>query len=844
MKKFILLLFILCMVNTQAYAQTDAVGVKFTKYGGGQWIYCNNPEFLSAAELSTDENPSPKYLLKNEDLKPGRYQVFFCHYNWTDFNVEPDLEFLSDNGAKIRINSVGYGIPRGSEYFDCLGAWADFVNVRIHTLDGWGQYVPYSGKTRLPAEFTAGKNSSWVSEYIYNYEPVPPRVTFNMLVDFEILSGSADVNFAALKSYGAKSREHHCPDAEVIGYRNDTTVKGIEPESLPIVETNMDINVTSDTENGERQAVTVYNPYYPDGNNAYEWVTNINAVRDASSYCKTHDVDSDMLSIHLRDKGKLEFYGSNVKKRDDEWIFDTHHYNTTYYENGMPWKKEDHVPNGEISEYEPEYQQWQFNLGNFGVTNRYHFTLTNSDSVERTVNYMLATSLSSNIAIVRDEDGNMLNPCTLSRENPFAISKGINWSKTEECMFSAALAPGETKKYIFDLILPTNCYGGMSNYIKFDNYKYLKDITLTEQPKYTEFVPYKNMFFNGSEYMYWKNGSLYEGNKKIDLPKSAENILLCRNREMQIVKTASGYAARFGGWDDYGDNVLGQDIENKLYLFDEKFNLKNTLELDGYVRQMAYTANCTYIKTDKKVYISTDGETLKEFETGYGVPVVTAKSAVFKKDGIYNVTNADKLMKISFEDNEPQSIESAGNAYWCVRSLKNIDTDLTTPNIISVSADGINWVDIVLPNRVLNLRDVQYRDGVLYVYGKYEVLKYENVLPKDNIKVLFNNEYLSYETPARVINDRTMIPFRYTLEKMGAKVEWIDETKEILVNGGEIRLQIGSDKAYVNGEEYTLDTPPFIENDKTLIPIRFVAEKLGCSVDWVQESQTAVIKSK
>ena len=79
---------------------------------------------------------------------------------------------------------------------------------------------------------------------------------------------------------------------------------------------------------------------------------------------------------------------------------------------------------------------------------------------------------------------------------------------------------------------------------------------------------------------------------------------------------------------------------------------------------------------------------------------------------------------------------------------------------------------------------------------------------------------------------------------MGAKVEWIDETKEILVNGGEIRLQIGSDKAYVNGEEYTLDTPPLIENDKTLIPIRFVAEKLGCSVDWVQESQTAVIKSK
>lgn len=48
-------------------------------------------------------------------------------------------------------------------------------------------------------------------------------------------------------------------------------------------------------------------------------------------------------------------------------------------------------------------------------------------------------------------------------------------------------------------------------------------------------------------------------------------------------------------------------------------------------------------------------------------------------------------------------------------------------------------------------------------------------------------------------------------------------------------------KAYVNGEEVILDSPAFIENDRTYTPVRFIAETLGVTVDWDEATQQVII---
>ena len=92
-------------------------------------------------------------------------------------------------------------------------------------------------------------------------------------------------------------------------------------------------------------------------------------------------------------------------------------------------------------------------------------------------------------------------------------------------------------------------------------------------------------------------------------------------------------------------------------------------------------------------------------------------------------------------------------------------------------------------------------------------------------------------------NDRTLVPIRFVIEGMGGTVNWDQDTKTaiLLLSGNEIRLTEGSRDAYYNGELKELDTAPIIENDRTMFPIRFVAESFGFNVLWNDEEQSVTI---
>ena len=92
-------------------------------------------------------------------------------------------------------------------------------------------------------------------------------------------------------------------------------------------------------------------------------------------------------------------------------------------------------------------------------------------------------------------------------------------------------------------------------------------------------------------------------------------------------------------------------------------------------------------------------------------------------------------------------------------------------------------------------------------------------------------------------NDRTMLPARFVAENLGAKVTWDEEKRLVTVtgNGVTILLTIGEETAMINGKEVKLDSPAFIENDRTYTPIRFIAEELGATVKWIEAEQKVVI---
>ncbi len=58
-----------------------------------------------------------------------------------------------------------------------------------------------------------------------------------------------------------------------------------------------------------------------------------------------------------------------------------------------------------------------------------------------------------------------------------------------------------------------------------------------------------------------------------------------------------------------------------------------------------------------------------------------------------------------------------------------------------------------------------------------------------------------------------------------------------------IELKIGEKEYYVNGTERIMDVAPFIKNNRTFVPIRFIAEALGCKVDWDEQEKKVTITS-
>jgi hypothetical protein len=94
------------------------------------------------------------------------------------------------------------------------------------------------------------------------------------------------------------------------------------------------------------------------------------------------------------------------------------------------------------------------------------------------------------------------------------------------------------------------------------------------------------------------------------------------------------------------------------------------------------------------------------------------------------------------------------------------------------------------------------------------------------------------------IEGRTLLPIRFAAEPLGAATAWDGTEKKVTVALGETKLElwIGSNIALINGSATLIDpsnteVKPLIMNSRTMLPMRFVTEKLGCAVEWLPASR-------
>jgi hypothetical protein len=112
---------------------------------------------------------------------------------------------------------------------------------------------------------------------------------------------------------------------------------------------------------------------------------------------------------------------------------------------------------------------------------------------------------------------------------------------------------------------------------------------------------------------------------------------------------------------------------------------------------------------------------------------------------------------------------------------------------------------------------------------------------QQSVTVIVNGQTMSFDQPPIVRAGRVFVPLRGVFERLGASVVYSNGQINATGAGRTVSLTIGSTQATVNGQPSSLDVAPFLVGDRTLVPLRFIAQSLGASVNWNDANSTVTI---
>ena len=109
---------------------------------------------------------------------------------------------------------------------------------------------------------------------------------------------------------------------------------------------------------------------------------------------------------------------------------------------------------------------------------------------------------------------------------------------------------------------------------------------------------------------------------------------------------------------------------------------------------------------------------------------------------------------------------------------------------------------------------------------------------------LADGEEKVFESVPYIKDDRTYLPVRFVAENLGASVEWDANNATATIRSEEATIIVteNSKDIVVNGKIKEMDVAPEITAEgRMMLPIRFIAEALNCKVEWSTLTSTATI---
>ena len=418
-----------------------------------------------------------------------------------------------------------------------------------------------------------------------------------------------------------------------------------------------------------------------------------------------------------------------------------------------------------------------------------------------------------------------------------------------------------------------------------------------------------------SDFINFKEVNVYVADEDVTLPGSATGVL------GEIIWADGVYIARMNDYDTPAHSGRFVEKLGNLYILDTDFQLIKKIQFDWYVREISCVDGIYYVRLDNtallkhsnvykdhvdKVYSSSDLINWSERPDFKHVPLSNGLTTVIHNDDVTISTFNDNAVcnnivyeKVNiayrtgaeiFTDFRDRNINVVGDYYIIPCN------DPDKPNIFWVSKDGIYFTLFSVPEKyristienapeyisigVSNVdgtyfseNDGEYSHSIYLHLSKNKINEY---LQEDNIYIQLNDKILGFDQPPVMEDDRTLVPMRFLFEQMGAEVTWDEATQAATATintsalGAEgasatgratlsnsdisfpnlakteksVTFSVDNTTATVNGTIATMDVPARLINDQTFVPLRFLSENLGYTVDWDEATNTAIITTE
>ena len=806
------LLILLSAIFIFAVSGANAAELKFIPREGGKYIYCNNREFIFRSDLADNSNMNPRFIMSNEDMGADKYTLFASHVNHTEikdsygimsgkgFDIELDVMFRAKEDTDIVITAMGFEVPENVKYYinreeytaekdwGCFTAWASYLGEEISKLDSGEKYKPVPFET-VKFSIKAGE-TVYLSEFIPNYRAVPIWRPVHLMTDFEILSGICDINVLAVRSDGGVTgnRKYVSKNIAFGSFIPQYEMKGVA-NSQNQVDAYVDLVIPSDVYDGAKLPVTVYNRYAPEGNTVTTWYTNLNPTSDI--WNKNNVAESCMLAFEYKDPSKKRYYGNGIKdeEKDDVWHFDTNHALLWEYKSGIGFTKRNFVPNFEITKDISE--EYCNSLGNYGVFQNYHVTVTNDGYTDRWLNYCLNTG-ANNLIILRDENGNIVDG--------YPLTKGTVGVKESDRLVNIRVPAKESVKFILTVILTTNYPGGMENLFVVNDYA---------SPVYTYDSNYvynvRDSKYTGREYLKFEDGKLYTSADLevwAEIPISSEvKSIFETSSEIKVTWTGDGYIVnntQHSGIPYY--NV--RDFYREVWMLDESFNLKRKDNFEIYPSASSGAFGIYYIKAGSNYY-SSDGNNWNLLGNSLNLPCYNyGKFAASSRHGeICLSEDGLNFNTVIYEGRQPLYIDSIGDIYYYISGRS-----------IYVSANGVYWTELEVP---CEIEKIGRKNENILVNEDVEIELQK--LNTDAPVIKLNGRYLGFENEPEEINGIWYISLRSLCNLLGGSIEWISETNTAHVSVGDVEVSFTEGENAGNGTVMISDGKMMIPTEAVML---------------------------